>query len=126
MANCPFLNVKPGVNSVCVGACDITKTACSQDDYSECDHYITNEPDIIVKPTIKDPIKPDHYRKARNGNDVINYAQDNDLSFDQGCIIKYVTRYKNKNGLEDLYKAQQWLERLIRHEQILAKERKNK
>lgn len=28
-----------------------------------------------------------------------------DLSFIQGSIIKYVSRYKNKNGVEDLNKA---------------------
>lgn len=27
------------------------------------------------------------------------------LNFIQGCIIKYVTRYKNKNGEEDIEKA---------------------
>lgn len=27
------------------------------------------------------------------------------LSFSQGCIVKYVSRYKDKNGLEDLKKA---------------------
>lgn len=27
------------------------------------------------------------------------------LSFSQGCIIKYVSRYRSKNGLEDLKKA---------------------
>lgn len=27
------------------------------------------------------------------------------LNFIQGCIVKYVTRYKNKNGKEDIEKA---------------------
>ena len=27
------------------------------------------------------------------------------LSFSQGCIVKYVSRYKHKNGIEDLKKA---------------------
>lgn len=30
-----------------------------------------------------------------------------------GCITKYVERYKDKNGLEDLRKAQHFLEKLI-------------
>ncbi len=30
-----------------------------------------------------------------------------------GCITKYVERYQNKNGVEDLEKAQHFLEKLI-------------
>ena len=32
--------------------------------------------------------------------------------FYKGNVIKYVTRYQNKNGKEDLEKAQTYLERL--------------
>jgi hypothetical protein len=35
------------------------------------------------------------------------------MSFLEGNVIKYVTRYKMKNGLEDLKKAQWYLNRLI-------------
>ena len=31
-----------------------------------------------------------------------------DLDFVQGCIVKYVSRYKNKNGVEDLLKARHY------------------
>lgn len=37
----------------------------------------------------------------------------NDLGFLEGNVIKYVTRYKSKNGLEDLKKAQHYLQKLI-------------
>lgn len=30
-----------------------------------------------------------------------------------GCITKYIERYPDKNGMEDLLKAQQFLEKLI-------------
>jgi hypothetical protein len=36
------------------------------------------------------------------------------MSFLEGNVVKYVTRYKMKNGLEDLEKAQWYLTRLIR------------
>ena len=65
----------------------------------------------------KNTIQPHHYKRAKNNNDVINFCQDNDLSFDQGNIIKYVTRYKHKNGLNDLYKAREYLTRLIELEE---------
>ena len=33
------------------------------------------------------------------------FISKNDLSFFQGCVIKYVWRYKNKNGIQDLEKV---------------------
>ena len=42
------------------------------------------------------------------------FISKNGLTFFQGCVIKYVCRYKEKNGLEDLLKAKWYLERLIR------------
>ena len=35
------------------------------------------------------------------------------MSFLEGNVVKYVTRYKMKNGLEDLKKAQWYLNRII-------------
>lgn len=37
----------------------------------------------------------------------------NDLGYFEGNVIKYVCRYKLKNGMEDLKKAQHYLEMLI-------------
>lgn len=48
--------------------------------------------------------------------DVIDFVMMNNLDFMQGNIIKYIVRYKNKNGLEDLLKARQYLDRLIEEE----------
>ena len=33
----------------------------------------------------------------------------------QGCAIKYVARYRDKGGVEDVKKAQHYLQRLIEH-----------
>ena len=41
------------------------------------------------------------------------YAHSQDLDFFEGNIIKYVTRWKDKNGIEDLLKAKQYLDKLI-------------
>lgn len=43
----------------------------------------------------------------------IDYIEANNLDFHEGNIIKYVTRWKTKNGLEDLKKAKWYIERLI-------------
>ena len=64
-----------------------------------------------MKFTSKDNIKPDHYGNSEI--DVIRFCQANNLDFMQGNVIKYVFRYKNKNGLEDLEKAKEYIDRMI-------------
>ena len=59
----------------------------------------------------KNNINPDHY--GNSGIDVISFCQANNLDFMQGNVIKYVFRYKNKNGLEDLEKAKEYIDRMI-------------
>ena len=59
----------------------------------------------------KDNIKPSHYGDSEI--DVIDFCQANKLDFMQGNVIKYVFRYKNKNGLEDLEKAREYIDRMI-------------
>ncbi len=45
------------------------------------------------------------------------YAEKNKLSYLQGNAIKYITRYKDKNGVEDLYKAIHTVKLLIELEE---------
>jgi hypothetical protein len=54
---------------------------------------------------------PDYYTKG--STQAIDYIMDKKMSFVEGNIIKYVTRYKEKNGIEDLRKAKWYLNRLI-------------
>lgn len=42
-----------------------------------------------------------------------DFAAANGLDYFQGCITKYVTRWRLKNGLEDLKKAQHFLQKYI-------------
>ena len=57
---------------------------------------------------------PPHYTK---GNiECIDYINAWDMDYLQGNIIKYVTRYNMKNGVEDLMKAEFYLKMLIRRE----------
>lgn len=53
----------------------------------------------------------DHYKSR--GAQPIEYILANELGFCEGNVIKYVTRYKDKNGLEDLEKAKHYIEFLI-------------
>ena len=56
-----------------------------------------------------DPINPDYYTK---GIEVTKFAQSHDLSFAEGNIIKYIVRHRHKNGIEDLKKAEKYLQLL--------------
>lgn len=44
------------------------------------------------------------------------FSREEFVGFIKGNILKYITRYGCKNGVEDLYKAQEYLEVLIRVE----------
>ncbi len=57
--------------------------------------------------------KPTHYTEG--SIEPLDYIVANDLDFIEGNIIKYVTRYKYKNGVEDLKKAHYYLEVLIKN-----------
>jgi hypothetical protein len=58
-----------------------------------------------------DKINPDYYR---GGIETADYIDSHSMDYFQGNVIKYVTRYKRKNGLEDLKKAEWYLQRLIK------------
>ena len=52
-----------------------------------------------------------HYRDK--GIQPIIYIHANDLGFCEGNVVKYVTRWRDKNGIADLKKAIHYLELLI-------------
>lgn len=54
-----------------------------------------------------------HYKKPIQPWD---YIHQNNIGYLAGNVIKYVSRYQDKNGLEDLAKAQHYLEKLIEEE----------
>lgn len=58
----------------------------------------------------KDNINPNYYKE---GIQVTDFILSYNMEWCEGNIIKYVTRYKAKNGLEDLKKAKWYLEKLI-------------
>lgn len=47
------------------------------------------------------------------GNTVDEFIYNMGLQFREGNVVKYVCRYRNKNGLEDLLKARDYLDRVI-------------
>jgi len=71
---------------------------------------------------------PSHYNTG--SIEVINYIKDK-LNYDEftgyltGNIIKYISRYKHKNGVEDLKKAEWYLNYLINYIENTSIEEKN-
>lgn len=62
---------------------------------------------------------PPHYI-GEGGIEVIDFIDAFNLGHYEATIVAYVTRWKNKNGLEDLRKAQFYLDRLIKREEKRA------
>ena len=43
----------------------------------------------------------------------IEYIHSNGIQFAEGCVIKYVSRWRTKGGIKDLEKAKHFIELLI-------------
>lgn len=47
----------------------------------------------------------------------IEYIHANNIPYIEGNVIKYISRWRSKNGLQDLEKARHYIEMLIEFEQ---------
>jgi hypothetical protein len=47
----------------------------------------------------------------------VQYIHANKIGYFEGCVIKYVTRWRAKNGIEDLRKAIHFIQLLIQLEE---------
>lgn len=65
---------------------------------------------------MKDVVNHPHHYTYAEGLEVIDVIDNFECNYEQGNIIKYVLRYKYKNGVEDLEKAKWYLEHLIKKE----------
>lgn len=52
-----------------------------------------------------------HYRNMKI--QPIEFIHANGLDFLQGCVVKYISRFREKNGKEDLLKAKHYVDLLI-------------
>lgn len=53
---------------------------------------------------------PNHYTKGKI--QVWDFIKDQNLPYDEGNVVKYVCRHKDKNGLEDVLKAIEYLKHI--------------
>lgn len=63
---------------------------------------------------LKVQVGGNHYSKL--GIQPVEYIMKNNIPFVEGSVIKYVTRWRSKNGVEDLKKAVHFLQILIEAE----------
>ena len=53
----------------------------------------------------------DHYKSLKI--QPIEFIHANGIPFAEGCVIKYMTRWRDKGGIADLEKAKHFIELLI-------------
>jgi len=80
------------------------------------DAYVTIKEDKTpdtpaVPPKPKEQVGGTHYSSL--SIEPIQFIETNEMGYHEGNVVKYVSRWKNKNGLEDLKKAQWYINRLI-------------
>ena len=76
----------------------------------QVDNYV---PDKIQN---EDVTNPKHYDKVGFVIQPIEYITKNELDFLEGIVIKYVSRYQHKGGINDLLKARTYIDFLITRE----------
>lgn len=69
-----------------------------------------------IETALNNQIGGDHYSKLKI--QPMEYSMANGLDACQHTIIKYVTRFRDKGGLQDLHKAQHTLQMLIEFEKL--------
>lgn len=84
---------------------DYTCQICQQT-YDGPDNYCP-----LCGPSKVDVAQQPHYTQWKI--QPITFITANKLSYSQGNVIKYVMRYNQKNGLEDLEKAKNYIDYLI-------------
>lgn len=65
----------------------------------------------MEKTALETQISGSHYKSQ--AIQPVEYIHANNIGYFEGNVIKYVTRWKNKNGVQDLEKAKHYLELLI-------------
>jgi len=73
---------------------------------------------------LKEQVGGNHYKSFKI--QPIEFITINDLGYIVGNVIKYVCRYKLKNGVEDLRKARHYIDLLIESEVNIDSESRNR
>lgn len=61
--------------------------------------------------SLETQVSGNHYKRLRI--QPVEYIWGNDMPFIEGCVVKYITRWREKGGLADLEKAKHFIDILI-------------
>ena len=122
---CPYCKYKYDISNYCDSCREIIDYSLANGDLKRMSNYEPDE-NILSKITsgaerTDDPVNhPNHYQ-TKTGLETIEVIEaftDGLEGIEAVCtanIIKYICRWKKKNGLQDLKKAQWYLNKLIKH-----------
>ena len=106
------------LKSIRVGIGGGTSGNLSDDDCNRIEEYFQNQIKKTINKCWEDVNTPKEKHYSQGAIQPMKYIAANNLSFFEGNIIKYVTRYKHKGTpVEDLTKAKVYLEELIKANQ---------
>ena len=74
--------------------------------------YLCDDKELTYAEVVDSQVEPKHYTDMAISPHEYNKA--NDMSWNEAQVIKYVSRWKNKNGKVDLLKAKWYLDDLIK------------
>lgn len=66
---------------------------------------------LVGQPSLTKQVGGSHYKDLKI--QPVEYIHANKIPFCEGCIIKYVSRWRDKGGIADLEKAKHFIELLI-------------
>ncbi len=75
------------------------------------DRSVTNPVADLNASALETQVGGNHYKSM--SIQPVEYITANNLSFLEGNVVKYVSRHRTKNGLEDLLKAKHYLDMII-------------
>lgn len=97
-----------------------SKSDLKKDTTQDITDHVFGEGTDNKKKASETQIAGNHYSKLKI--QPMRYALENELNYGQANAVKYITRYKDKNGIEDLKKAIHCIELLIEFEESVDKE----
>ena len=97
-----------------IAYCDC-KDITTKENYKMNADYSTHTPTASVPRKSEAVHHPKHY--LNGGYETIDVIEAWELPYNLGNVVKYVTRWRDKNGVADLRKAIHYLELLIELEQ---------
>ena len=100
---------RPSARDMSAGP-DPDEAICTEYPHCGCEYGCRQKEDKVEKP-LDTQVGGRHYKDM--AIQPLEYIMANKLEFAEGCIIKYVSRWRAKGGIEDLRKAAHFIDVLI-------------